>query len=75
MGLNTEGGNKNTGFATEKTHSDLDRFIKTVKSFKKPKDYYFLRAERFYNVATYMDQLDPPPIQGYGGNLSYSSVS
>ena len=67
MGLNAEGGNKNTGFATEQTHSELDRYIKTVKSFKRPKDYYFLRAESFYNVATYLDQLIPPPLQGYGG--------
>lgn len=67
MGLNAEGGNKNTGFATEPTHSELDGFIKTIKSFKRPKDYYFLRAESFYNVATYLDQLVPPPIQGFGG--------
>ncbi|WP_318512247.1 AAA family ATPase [Photobacterium leiognathi] len=67
MGLNAEGGNKNTGFATEQTHSELDHYIKTVKSFKRPKDYYFLRAESFYNVATYLDQLMPPPLQGYGG--------
>ncbi|WP_318477785.1 AAA family ATPase [Photobacterium leiognathi] len=67
MGLNAEGGNKNTGFATEQTHSELDRYIKTVKSFKRPKDYYFLRAESFYNVATYLNQLMPPPLQGYGG--------
>ncbi|PSV56756.1 AAA family ATPase [Photobacterium sp. GB-3] len=67
MGLNAEGGNKNTGFATAQTHSELDRYIKTVKSFKRPKDFYFLRAESFYNVATYLDQLMPPPLQGYGG--------
>ncbi|WP_318480860.1 AAA family ATPase [Photobacterium leiognathi] len=74
MGLNAEGGNKNTGFATEQTHSELDRYIKTVKSFKRPKDYYFLRAESFYNVATYLDQLMPPPLQGYGGqSLHYQS--
>jgi predicted ATPase len=67
MGLNPEGGNKNTGFSTEATHSELDGFIRTIKSFKRPTDYYFLRAESFYNVATYLDQLVPPPIQGYGG--------
>ena len=65
--LNAEGGNKNTVFTTEKTHSELGGFLKTIKSFKKPKDYFFLRAESFYNVATYMDNLVPPPIQGYGG--------
>lgn len=67
MGLNPEGGNKNTMFATEETHTSLNEYIKTVKSYKKPKDYYFLRAESFYNVATYMDSLVPPPTQGYGG--------
>lgn len=67
MGLNPEGGNKNTAFATEETHTSLHQYIKTIKSFKKPKDYYFLRAESFYNVATYMDSLVPPPVQGYGG--------
>jgi len=51
MGLNPEGGNKNTTFTTETTHSELGDFIKTFKSFKKPQDYYFLRAESFYNVA------------------------
>jgi predicted ATPase len=67
MGLNPEGGNKNTTFATEETHASLSKYIKTVKSYKKPRDYYFLRAESFYNVATYMDSLIPPPLQGYGG--------
>ena len=67
MGLNPEGGNKNTVFATEETHASLYRFIKTVKSYKKPGDYYFLRAESFYNVASYMDRIVPPPLQGYGG--------
>ena len=67
MGLNPEGGNKNTNFTTERTHSELGDYLKTIKSYKRPKDYYFLRAESFYNVATYMDNLIPPPIQGYGG--------
>ena len=67
LGLNPEGGNKNTMFATEKTHSSLSEYLKVFRSFRKPQDYYFLRAESFYNVATYMDNLVPPPIQGYGG--------
>lgn len=70
-GLNAEGGNKNTMFATEETHAPLHQSIRTVRSHKKPRDYYFLRAESFYNVATYMDNLDPaqgPPL-GYGGQF------
>lgn len=66
-GFNPEGGNKNTAFATEQTHSELSDYLKPIRSFKKPKDGYFLRAESFYNVATYMDSLIPPPVQGYGG--------
>ncbi len=67
MGLNPEGGNLNTRFVTEATHSQLHEVLKTIKSYKRPRDLYFLRAESFYNVATYMDQVAPPPLQGYGG--------
>lgn len=66
-GFNPEGGNKNTAFSTEQTHSELSQYLKPIKSYKRPKDGYFLRAESFYNVATYMDSLIPPPVQGYGG--------
>lgn len=57
LGFNPEGGNKNTRFATSSTHSELSNYLKTVKGFKKPKDEYFLRAESFYNLATYMDEV------------------
>lgn len=67
MGLNPEGGNRNTRFATEATHSELWRHLKPTKSFKRPRDWYFLRAESFYNVASYMDGIMPAGEQGYGG--------
>ncbi|GAA0711733.1 AAA family ATPase [Dokdonella soli] len=67
LGINPEGGNRNTRFNTEATHSDLWRHLKPVKSFKRPREWYFLRAESFYNVASYMDGLMPPEVQGYGG--------
>jgi len=67
MGLNAEGGNRNTQFATQATHSDLWRYLKPIKSFKHPRDLYFLRAESFYNVASYMDGIADPAVQGYGG--------
>ena len=35
-----------------------------MKSFNIPNDYYFLRAERFFNVATYMDETGY--LGGYG---------
>jgi predicted ATPase len=44
--------------------SPLHRYLKVVRSFSRPKDFYFLRAESFYNVATYMDQVGY--LGGYG---------
>jgi predicted ATPase len=34
------------------------------RGFRKPKDGYFLRAESFFNVATYMDEVGY--LEGYG---------
>ncbi len=65
MGFGPEGGTKNVQFATAETVSVLPKYLKAVKSFKKPRDHYFLRAESFYNVATYMDQTGY--LEGYGG--------
>jgi predicted ATPase len=67
MGLNSEGGNRNTQFSTEATHADLWQYLKPTKSHVRPKDWYFLRAESFYNVATYMDNAMSADRQGYGG--------
>jgi predicted ATPase len=64
MGFGPEGGTKNVRFATAETTSDLHDYLKIVKSFAKPRDAYFLRAESFYNVATYMDTTGY--LGGYG---------
>ena len=65
QGFNPEGGTKNSTFSTSHTHSQLHKFIKSIKSFKHPRDGYFLRAESFYNVATLMDETGY--LTGYGG--------
>ena len=64
MGFGPEGGTQNVRLATVQTISILHQYLKIIKSYKKPKDYYFLRAESFYNVATYMDETGY--LQGYG---------
>lgn len=51
-GFNPEGGTKNYRFSTYDTHSELFDAIKLVKSYRKERWGYFLRAESFYNVAT-----------------------
>jgi len=65
MGFGAEGGTKNVQIKTADTVSPLYRHLKTVKGYKKPGDFYFLRAESFYNVATYMDKTGY--LAGYGG--------
>jgi len=58
VGLNPEGGSRNTSFTTKDTHSGLFEYIRLVRGHKRPYDSYFLRAESFYNLATYMDDDD-----------------
>ena len=65
LGFNAEGGTKNSLFSTRETHSNLCDFLKPVRSYKAPRDGYFLRAESFYNVASYIDDTDY--TGSYGG--------
>lgn len=71
-GFNAEGGTRNFNFSSMETHSDLYKYITVVKSVKRPKDGFFLRAESFYNVATEIERLDSEGagarvIDSYGG--------
>jgi len=71
-GFNPEGGTKNFSFSTRASHSELYKYIRLVKSFHRPKDGFFLRAESFFNVGTEIEKLDeepggPPIINSYGG--------
>ena len=71
-GFNPEGGTKNFSFSTRKSHSDLHKYLRLSKNYKKPKDGFFLRAESYFNVATEIERLDeepggPPIIDSYGG--------
>ena len=63
--FNPEGGNKNIHFATRETQSELYQYLKMSKGTKMPKDSFFLRAESFYNVASYID--DVAYAASYGG--------
>jgi predicted ATPase len=71
MGFGPEGGTRNMQFRTADTTSPLYRYLKTVKSFARPRDFYFLRAESFFTVATEIENLDrepggPPIAPTYG---------
>ncbi len=68
VGLNAEGGSRNFNFATRASHSELHLCLRTVRTFRRPKDNYFLRAESFYNVASEVDQLGREIVEKkYGG--------
>jgi predicted ATPase len=56
-GLNAEGGSWNFRFATRSTESELHTCLRLVRSFRRPRDCFFLRAESFYNAASYLDRL------------------
>ena len=72
FGFNAEGGSRNFVFSTTSTHSDLYKNIRLGKGLR-PKDGFFLRAESFYNTASYIDELDREApsfhklIDSYGG--------
>ena len=71
-GFNPEGGTKNFRFSTEDSHSALWENLTLVKR-SYASDGFFLRAESFYNVASYIDRMDrepsfsPPVVDSYGG--------
>lgn len=72
-GFNPEGGTVNFRFSTRASHSELHDHLRLVKSARRPKDGFFLRAESFFNVATDIERMDaepslgPPIIDSYGG--------
>lgn len=65
LGFGAEGGTKNVHFRTAESTSALHESLRLARGVPKPKDGYFLRAESFFNVATYMDETGY--LGGYGG--------
>lgn len=65
LGYSPEGGTRNFSLASADSESPLHEVLRLARSFRQPKDGYFLRAESFFNVATYMDEVGY--LDGYGG--------
>ena len=63
MGFNPEGGSRDFNFSTSDTHSPLYTMLTCVKSVRLMSDGFFLRAESFYNAASYID--DTAASNGY----------
>ena len=64
MGFNAEGGSRDFYFNTRNTHSNLYEHLQIVKSVR-PHDGFFLRAESFYNTASYLEENST--LLRYGG--------
>ena len=80
FGFNPEGGSKNFNFSTYNSHSILSKYITIKKGIIKPKDVFFLRAESFYNIASYIEALDQikanePLIKEFYGGKSLHNQS
>lgn len=70
LGYAPEGGTRNVQLATTKSVSPLHRVLRLARGFRRPKDGYFLRAESFFNVASYMDEVGY--LAGYGNRSLHS---
>ena len=62
-GFNAEGGSRNMRHATRASHSPLHEHLHLVHDGRGMRDGWFLRAESFYNIATYIERLG---VSGYG---------
>lgn len=64
MGFNGEGGSRDFFFSTRDTHSELCNYLAISKPAY-PEDGFFLRAESFYNTASYLENYSN--LRRYGG--------
>jgi len=73
-GFNPEGGSRSVTLSTRPSHSALHKHLRLVRGTRRPRTGYFLRAESFFNVATYIEELKDPGItNAYGGALHEKS--
>jgi predicted ATPase len=66
-GFNAEGGSKQFHFSTRRTESELPKHLRLARGARRERDAFFLRAEPFFNAATYLENTDPDLLQAYGG--------
>ena len=64
MGFNAEGGSRDHSFSTRNSCSELSDLLTILKSLP-PADGFFLRAESFYNTASYLEETSS--MKRYGG--------
>lgn len=66
LGFSAEGGTRNTRFSTTASAaSPLHESLRLARGVPAPRDAFFLRAESFFNLASYMDEVGGTD-EGYG---------
>lgn len=65
-GFNPEGGSRHMMLSTRDSHSRLHEYLRLVRGTRTPKTGYFLRAESFFNLATYVETI-PEAAESHGG--------
>jgi predicted ATPase len=76
-GMNAEGGTRNFSLTTRESHSKLYEALQLARTVRRRdrSDSFFLRAESFYNVASYVDQLGFDPATSPYGPISLHDQS
>ncbi|MCR5089932.1 MAG: AAA family ATPase, partial [Oscillospiraceae bacterium] len=71
LGFNAEGGTLSYQFSTADSHSDLYQYLTVEKGSRRFSGGYFLRAESFYNAASYLNTVYTADEMEkyYGGSL------
>ncbi|MBL1227457.1 AAA family ATPase [Enterococcus sp. BWR-S5] len=64
MGMNLEGGSRNQLFSTYEESNALVEACRPVRYPNHPKDYYFYRAESFYNLMTDIERTGSTAFEG-----------
>ncbi len=72
LGYSIEGGTKNTNLAMGEYRSPLTSRLMLSKTYNRPMDGFFLRAESYYNFASNLDHIESQPrcgglLASYGG--------
>lgn len=73
LGLSREGGSKNSQLSGN-AEVDLATYLYGSMSARKPSDYFFLRAESLYNVATELDEVFKDDPERFRNNYGVNSL-
>jgi predicted ATPase len=80
LGFGPEGGTLNARFETTPSVSSLHEALRLARGVPKPYNSYFLRAESFFNLATYMDSVNadesrrPPSLHASSHGEAFMEV-